>query len=324
MIGGQDESSDGPRLMVIVLNWNGLQDTKHCYDSILADGIPASSVTLVDNGSLDGSAEGLQQLSPHPRVIVNPSNLGFSGGMNSGLQNALNLGVDYICILNNDTVVQPGMFKELLRHAESGAAVSPEVRYRGAPDRIWFGGGVVDRSRSWPRHLTPGELDRLDEAQPGAAVRPSEILAGCCILARSTTWLKVGMFDESYFLLFEDADWSARATALGVPLLVARRATLLHAVSASFVGPGQFMASYYYARNGLRYGRSHCSGSPLSRLRFARDQVLRPGLRTFRDGPRMTASRKILFGIFGLLAGASHGHGRAPKALESLASRWGR
>lgn len=306
---------------VVVLNYRGREDTMTCVRSVLADGVPATGVVVVDNGSDDGLEDGLRAELPDVRFVQNGSNLGFTGGMNRGLAEALDGGAAYVCVLNNDTVVVPGMFAELVRVAGPGVAVSPEVRYLADPDSIWFGSGAVEADSLWPRHLTADELARVDAGHPDAEVREAATLAGCCILADAATWRAVGLFDPRYFLLFEDSDWSARARKAGVRLVVAREALLLHAVSASFGGPFALLGSYYYARNGALFGRSRLTRRPGPRLRFARDRVVLPAVRRARAGAWRAGSLQLGFGLAGLGADALRRYGPAPDLLMRAATR---
>lgn len=310
------------RLTVVVLNWNGRDDTIRCVRSLVDVGnIPLNEVTVVDNASSDDSVAALRRAYPDLRVIINETNLGFAGGMNIGVADAIGRGSEFICILNNDTVTEANTFERLIDAAKEGAATSPEVRYLGQPDNVWFGAGTVERIRCWPRHLTAQELRVADAAAVDPSVRYSETLAGCCILARSEIWQSVGFFDERYFLLFEDADWSARAREVNVRMKVVRQAILYHKVSASFAGSGRLLAAYYYSRNGLLFGRLHCRESKLSRLRFLRDQVARPAMRDLRQGRRTEALGSILFSSLGCAAAALSIFGRAPTWIEGLAAR---
>jgi GT2 family glycosyltransferase len=306
---------------VVVLNYRGREDTLTCVRSVLADGVPAAGVVVVDNGSDDGLQDALRTELPDVGFVQNGSNLGFTGGMNCGIAAAQELGAAHICVLNNDTVVQPGMFAELVRLAAPGVAVSPEVRYLAEPDSIWFGSGTVEAASSWPRHLTADEIARIDAGHPDAEVREATTLAGCCILADAATWRRVGAFDPRYFLLFEDADWSARARRAGVRLVVARDAVLLHAVSASFGGPFALLGSYYYARNGALFGRTRLSRHPAPRLRFARDHVVLPAARRARAGAGRTGWLQLAFGLAGLGADALRRYGPAPDLLMRAATR---
>lgn len=308
-------------LHVVVLSWHGREDTLRCVASVLADGLAPHQVLVVDNGSGDGLEDALRGLDPRLRFRQTGANLGFTGGMNHGIRACLDDGAGLVCVLNNDTVVTPGMFAALVRHAAPGTAVSPEVRYLDEPGVVWFGGGVVEADRGWPRHLTPAELARDDAADPARVLRESETLAGCCVLAPAETWRAVGLFDPQYFLLFEDADWSARARAAGIRLVVARDAVLLHAVSASFTGPSHLLSSYYYARNAMRYTRLRVTRRPAPRLRFIRDQLARPVARRIRSGEVRAGAWEALFTASGLAADALRRYGPAPGPVLRCARR---
>src|SRR5690606_20466025 len=119
-----------------------------------------------------------------------------------------------------------------------------------------------------PHHT---DAARLAPAPDG--VRRSELLAGCCLTAPSEVWRNVGMFDERFFLNFEDSEWSLRARAAGVELLVDTRSRVLHAVSASFRGDAAQLGTFYYIRNGLLFNRI-AGGSARSRFRFLRRRVV--------------------------------------------------
>ena len=257
------------RDVVVVLNFNGWVDTERCVQSLLK-GSPEATVLVVDNGSDTGFPADVAERWPGVTTLRNDRNLGFTGGMNAGLRAAFELDADTVTILNNDTVVSPGAIAALAEVAEAGVAVSPEVRYLDRPDEVWFGGGAVDPATNLPHHVAP------DALSPPAAdgLRPTDVLAGCCVTATAETWRRVGFLDERYFLNFEDSDWSMRAHAVGVPLVVDTRVTIEHAVSASFTGAYSYLGLYYYARNGLLFGREHGHSFFPENLRFFRRHVL--------------------------------------------------
>ena len=94
-----------PRVGVVVLNYRGVTDTIACVESLAELEIPAR-VIVVDNGSDDGSAEQLAAV-PGVELIVNDSNLGFAAGNNVAIERLLADGVEFVWVLNNDTVVEP-------------------------------------------------------------------------------------------------------------------------------------------------------------------------------------------------------------------------
>jgi GT2 family glycosyltransferase len=309
----------GPHV-VVVLNYHGYADTLPCVASVV-DGSPEVEVLVVDNGSWDGTLDAVRRRWPRVEVDQSPENLGFAGGMNRGVEWALARGASTVTVLNNDTVVPPGALASLARTAADGVAVSPEVRY-AANGRVWFGGGVVDPGTGLARHLSDAEIAL---SFPASGPRVVETLAGCCVTAPAQVWRTVGGFDERYFLIFEDADWSMRARARGVQLLVDPSVQIQHAVSASFTEDRALLGLYYYARNGLLFGsrwRRHTGrGDNRTAARFLRRHVV----------PEVTGAwrRRDLRGALtrqGLLALAVADHvagryGRAPAWLERQAVR---
>lgn len=305
-------------LVSVVLNWNGRDDTLRCV-STLVDERSDRLLLVVDNGSYDGTLEAVQERWPTVQTLQTGTNLGFAGGMNAGLRWSLARGAQHVAITNNDVVCPPGALDGLLSVLDSRTALSPEIRYLDNPERVWFGGGVVDWSCNWPRHLQSGP----DHLSSDSRLRPSEILAGCFVIASASVWEKVGLFDESYFLIFEDSDWSLRARAAGVGLAVDTGTVIRHRVSASFTGSTAHLGSFYYLRNGLAFGaRWGRRGWPT--VRFLRRRIL-PQL----VGPVRAHDIRAAFELLVVLGFALGCHltgqgGRAPRVLERLVERWHR
>jgi GT2 family glycosyltransferase len=276
--------ADGVRHVVVVLSWNGRDDTLACVESLVT-GSGETTVLVIDNGSHDGVLEAVERRFPGVLTQQNGENLGFAGGMNSGIRTALDLGAEWITVLNNDTVVAPGVMAVMRSTAGADGVASPEIYFRDEPDRLWFGGAAMDAGDAYPHHLAASEL------QPCAGgIRITQLMAGCCVTASRAVWLKVGMFDERYFLNFEDSEWSIRAARLGVEL-----------------------------RNGLLFNRT-AGGTFRSRLRFVRRHVL-AGIRSQRARDRVRTGIVVLWGVG---AYALRRFGSAPRPLQALARRWNR
>lgn len=308
----------GPRSAVVVLNYEGRADTLECVASVVA-GSPRHTVLVVDNGSGDGVLGAVSERWPDVATLQTGDNLGFAGGMNRGLGWAHDHEFEVITVLNNDTVVEPGTLDSLAARALRGAvAVSPTVRYRDG--EVWFAGGGHDPVDGLPRHLAAREVAALRGHDPDEPYA-TELLAGCCITASVATWTAVGGFDERFFLNFEDSEWSLRARRVGVRLEVDPRATVLHSVSASFVGAYSYLGAYYYARNALLYARLAGHG-PRRRLRLLRRRLLPVPVRACRaDGLSEGLRRGLVVGA-GLAAHGLRRYGRAPRWLEAAAHRW--
>src|SRR5664279_2479168 len=90
---------------IILLNWNGWQDTIACVESCRKLSYPNFRILIVDNGSTDNSEAILRERLPDIELLQTGANLGFAGGNNVGIRHALAQGADYVWLLNNDTVV---------------------------------------------------------------------------------------------------------------------------------------------------------------------------------------------------------------------------
>src|SRR5690349_2452680 len=102
-----------PRIAVLVLNWNGRDDTLQCLESLSKVDYPNFDVIVVDNGSIDDSVQAIRASFPSLLLIENGANLGYAEGNNAGMRVALERGADFILLLNNDTVVDGDLLKEL-------------------------------------------------------------------------------------------------------------------------------------------------------------------------------------------------------------------
>jgi GT2 family glycosyltransferase len=222
-----------PRVLVLVLAWNGRALTEACLDSLLVMTGAAFDVLVVDNASTDGTPAALRtRYGARIEVLENGANLLFAGGMNTGLERALAAGYDFVLLLNNDVVVDPGLLRELLAAVTADAriaAAGPKIYFYDAPEVIWFAGGELSLWRGWSRHTGLREVDHGQHDEP----RDVDYLTGCAYLVRREALQDVGLFDTSYAMYSEDADWSFRARERGWRLVYAPRARMWHRVSAS-------------------------------------------------------------------------------------------
>jgi GT2 family glycosyltransferase len=222
-------------LTVIVLNWNGLADTRALLPTLercrSIEGWQVR-VMVVDNGSTDGSVEAIPREFPNVDFLPLGENRRFAGGNNQGLRRSLARGDDAIMLLNNDTKADPGMIEHLLLALEqdpAAGAAAPLIYFAAPTRRIWYAGGRCIPALG---HASHRGLRALDEGHY-RAVEPTGYLTGCCLLARREVWEKVGLLDETYFIYAEDCDWCLRARHAGYGLRFVPTARLWHQVSAS-------------------------------------------------------------------------------------------
>jgi len=243
---------------IIVLNWNGKEDTLDCLASLRNTNYDDYKIVLVDNGSEDDSVRTVRENFPEVEVVETGKNLGFAGGNNVGIAYAMKAGADYVFLINNDTTVHPDYLKELVEAAEAdpkiGAAGS-KIYYYSEPSVLWFAGGRVNWLRNKGEHIG---LNEKDEGQYDQQ-REVGYLTGCALLIKREVIEKVGVLADDYFLYYEDTDFCLRVQNAGYKTVYVPKSKIYHKVSRS-TKPGSSSYVYYHVRNGLVNARRN--GSP--------------------------------------------------------------
>jgi GT2 family glycosyltransferase len=248
-------------LAVVVLNWNGIDDTLALLATLARCRVPdgwSARVMVVDNGSTDGSVARVAAAFPAVETLALPENLRFAGGNNQGIRRALEQGADAVMLLNNDTEADPALYERLLLALEqdpSAGAAAPLIYFGPPTDLIWYAGGTCNVGLGWVAHRGLRQRDHGQYRE----VEPTGYLTGCCVLAPRAVWEKVGLLDEGYHLYAEDADWSVRARRAGCSLLFVPTARLWHKVSASSGAASPFKF-YQRTRGNLRLLARHARG----------------------------------------------------------------
>jgi len=246
--------SDSPRVVVIILVWNGKDDTLECLHSWRADTYPNKKIVVVDNGSTDGSAEEIAAAFPEVAIQRNEQNLGFCAGNNIGIQYAIKQRADYIYLLNNDTTVESEALTAMVRAAEANpilGIVAPVMHDYKGTRTIWFAGSKVNLRRAEAVHDNSRQPLRTDE--------PYTVpwITGCALMARADILRQLGGLDERYFLSWEDVDLGLRAGRAGIQLAVIPAARIYHKggqTSGRLLGDTR---DYYDVRNRLLLIRTH-------------------------------------------------------------------
>lgn len=239
-----------PAVHVIVVNWNGVEDTVACIESCEKLTYPNVNVVLVDNGSTDGSQALIRARFPDLTVIANERNLGFAGGSNAGIRYALDRDADYVVLLNNDTVVDPEFATELVSVAQSDESIGllcSKTYFFDRPDVLWYAGGTFHRWLGWSRHRGFNQRDRGQFD----GVEDTQRACGCALMVRSEVCRTIGLLREEYFCYCEDLDWSLRALAAHYRIVYVPASRVWHKVSRSTGGAGSGVSHYYHVRNML-------------------------------------------------------------------------
>jgi GT2 family glycosyltransferase len=235
-----------PEVVVIILNWNNASDTIACLQSVSGLSYPNYKVLVVDNGSFDGSVQEIRRTCPDVMLLELKENLGFAEGNNVGIRSAMQLGGDYVLILNNDVLVAPDAMTKLVEVAQKeprAGLLGPRVLHREKPEQIQSAGVILDKFwRSKHRGQNQGQIGQSDTVEQVDAV------AGCAMLVRRQLIDSVGMLDGRYFMYREDVDWCCRARANGFKVLYVPQAIVWHR-DAQLREEAMERITYYMTRN---------------------------------------------------------------------------
>lgn len=252
-------SDSSPSVITIVLNWNGLADTRECLNSLRAAEYDNNRILVVDNGSKADEATTLaREYGDMIEVIRLPENRGFAGGMNAGIRRALELAPDYVLLLNNDVIVEPSFLAKLVEQARrlpKLAAANPKTYFYSEPRKIYSTGGRVSLWRGVARQVGRGQEDRGQFEK----VARRDYADGMCMLIPRSAIEKVGLLDEQYFAYWEETDWCWRAREAGLRCYYVPQSRIWHKAVRSRSPNARF--HYLYRRNALLFVRKR--GTPL-------------------------------------------------------------
>lgn len=263
-----------PGIAVVIVNWNGWRDTVEALRSLRASAYPRWTLFIVDNASSDDSIRELEEHAPEARLIRNPDNQGFAGGCNTGIAAALADGAEAVFLLNNDALVRPATLGALVAasRAHPGAVLGAVVLYKGS-DQLQFFGSRTDASTGAPEWFRqPG-----DSAELQSELIPTDFVFGAALFAPACVFERVGLFDNRFFLTYEETDWCYRARVAGSDCLIVRDAVVEHVGSASLGAASSPLQAYFLQRNRLLFWERNVGARRLLRGMKADLRWLRTG-----------------------------------------------
>lgn len=236
---------------VISVNYQAHRQLSRCLASLKRHCLGEDLHFIVVDNSPVSEIDLIADKHPEIQAIVPETNLGFAGGCNRGISHALNLGLDYVLLLNPDTWAEHDFIRVLLDELSKDlnrALAGPRI-VRDNPRRdIWFGGVTMNWWLGGPAQIIDGRLDGQGHAMP------VPFISGCAMLIKTAALRTVGLMDERYFLYFEDSDYVQRFLALGFTAIYCPAAGLIHEVSST-VGFHSRDYVYYFSRNRVWFMR---------------------------------------------------------------------
>ncbi|KKP39501.1 hypothetical protein A2130_02450 [Candidatus Woesebacteria bacterium GWC2_33_12] len=262
------------KVSIIILTTNALAMTKEQLLDVakLDTGDFDCECLVVDNASNDGTEKEIKNYNlPNMKYkfMQSGANLGFAGGNNVGIKDCLRRNFDYIILMNNDLILQKDIVVKLVKFMQKNINVglaSPKMYfakgYEFHKDRykesetgkvLWYAGGIVDKQNVYTTHrgvdeIDHGQYDKIEE---------TDVANGACMITRKEVFKKIGLLDDSFFLYWEDADFSEKVKRAGFKVIYYPKTWMWHKVSASTGGSGSPTNDYFLIRNrfyfALRY-----------------------------------------------------------------------
>ncbi len=272
---------------VVILNYKVKNLALKCLNSVLASSFKPTHVVMVDNSSGDDIEKELPK-SERVEFIQTGQNLGYTGGNNVGIKHLLKYDLDYIWILNPDLTVDKKALEILTNKSEQlGAGIScPKIYFEGSK-KLWYAGGIFDKANVLGSHRGVDEQDtgKYDTDQE------TDYATGAAMFISRQVLEKVGLFEERYFLYYEDSDLSLRAKQADFKVMYIPEAVVFHK-NAQSTKLGSPIQDYYITRNRMLLASKFLP----FRTRFA---LLREGVRNIQQPIRRKALLDFLLGRFG-------------------------
>jgi GT2 family glycosyltransferase len=248
-----------PLVLIVILNWNSPEETVTAVESVLKMDYPNFHVLVVDNGSTDNSAMELRRITnSRVELLESPVNNGYTGGCNLGFARAMELDVDCVWLLNNDAVVAPDTLSSLVTLMQSDPQIglaTPVIASLDEKPHITFAGGICDMNAALYE-----ETNDVAVAKQWAMEHPAAgLVIGTAMLIRTRLIREIGMLDESFFMYYEDIDYSARSLRAGYRNVVDWSSGVYHHEKNRNTNPLGMKPHYWYyiARNESRFWRKH-------------------------------------------------------------------
>ena len=216
--------------LIVILNWNGIEDTIKSIDSLLTQTYKQYDILIVDNGSVDNSISILESLVAENNklhLIKNDSNLGFAGGVNKGISYSIDKGYDTVALFNNDAVADKEWLKVLIGSLSTTVSISTGLLLTENGKNI---DSTAEMYSIWGMPFPRSRGKKVESAPDSNYIFGA---TGGATLYKTSLFKEIGLFDESFFAYYEDVDISFRAQLAGHKIFYNKKALAYHKQGAS-------------------------------------------------------------------------------------------
>lgn len=223
---------NSPKVSIIILNWNGVDDTIDCIESMKKVTYQNYNIVVLDNGSSGKDAETLKEkYGDSIHLLISKKNLGFPVGCNTSIKYAFEQGATYVLLLNNDVIVDPDFLTQLVNISESDSnigIVGSKIYYYAFPNRIQAVGGTINWFTGYinvyGEEEDKGQFDQIAER---------DFVWGTSLLLKKAVVEKIGYIDPYFFFGVEEYDYCTRAKRAGFKIVYAPKSKVWHKFGAS-------------------------------------------------------------------------------------------
>jgi GT2 family glycosyltransferase len=244
--------SADPLISIITINWNSTATTRSFLESALQviGDMPVELIVVDNHSEHDPTAE-IAAIDPAIRVVNNTANLGYGGGMNSGMRKARGR---YFLFVNNDILFTPGVLEGLLSvfrmHADAGI-VSPKIRFSDRKEVIEYAGYKALTPVTGQNGMVGWNEKDIGQYEQ---LQSTNYPHGAAMMVPRTVVEHAGMFPESFFLYYEELDWAERIRRKGYKIYY-QPASLIYHKGSETTGSDNRLKTYYLTRNRILFIR---------------------------------------------------------------------
>ncbi len=242
-------------ILTIIVTYNGEKYISDCLDSLLKQ-TKKVDILVVDNASSDNTCSIIKNNYPTVRIIDVGYNSGFAHANNVGMQYAMDKGYEYVLLINEDTISDNRLVENLFKYADGQTAVAPKIYMNGSLTKVWYGAGKMDFENGFAINCQKELVDTVSEVS---------FMTGCCMLLHTDILRKAGLFDEAFFMYYEDTDLSLRMYENGIRMIYNPDACLWHRMQGR-VQKDYYV--YYMERNRLFFLKKHAKVFQCSLLKI--------------------------------------------------------
>ena len=229
-------------LNILILNWNNKKVLSNCISSIKKSNFTLYDITVIDNGSSDGSIDYIKNKFNDINFIKIESNLGFAKGYNFAFEKLKDSKYKWYLLLNNDTILNKdtlsNLFNKINIYGENNIFTGKILNYYNK--KIWYAGGK--------KNILTGNMYHLginkNESNISYKTGNTEFVSGCFMLVKKEIIEKLNGFNQIYKMYYEDVDLCYRAKQIGVKCYFISDSILLHHISLSLGGRFSFIKIY--------------------------------------------------------------------------------